>query len=251
MSLSWQKLIDSGADIDAIKHEDGFNLLHVASDANRTEAVQLLITKGANLSVKTKKGLTALDLARKKRYFKIGALLAVALNEKLDIDIHWQTEADPRELKEAMDEEVLLCSLPRAFESDPHLTFKRVYHLVEKSNAAESHFRAIDSDAAEKIKEGTLSIQHCLIPMLRKDMPAYLLAKTLLPWSKEDENGLSLLEGAVRSHCTALVASNLLQQLLDARWSIVVRCSLPRETAWPHLCSVPLSSTNGCMIRVS
>ena len=228
MRCTTQKLIDQRASID-VRNVDGRSLLHIASDAGRTECVELLIRRGAILDEKTYDGLTPLNLARKKRYFKISALLAIALNEKIRLD-------DPRELKEAMDDNVLLCSLPRAFESNPKQTFKRVSRLVSKSHEAARHFRSFDVDAAEKINEGALSVQHCLIPMLEKDLPQYKLSRELVPWVQGNEQSekLSLLESAVRFKCTALVASRLLQEILDARWSIVVhgRCLSSRLT--PH-----------------
>ena len=64
------KLIDSGADINLI-NEDGNNALIYAVRYNHPEIVKKLILRGADLEHKNKKGLSPLDVAKKKHFLDL------------------------------------------------------------------------------------------------------------------------------------------------------------------------------------
>ena len=56
-------LIDKGADVNATR-KDGWTPLHIAVNRNRKELVEMLIAKGADTKTKNKAGRTPLDIAR-------------------------------------------------------------------------------------------------------------------------------------------------------------------------------------------
>jgi ankyrin repeat protein len=70
--------LDKGADINAKEAIIGRTALIMASDANHTEVVRLLLEKGADVNAKTKYGKTALALAKIKDHTDIVQLLEKA-----------------------------------------------------------------------------------------------------------------------------------------------------------------------------
>lgn len=69
-----QELLDAGEDPNR-PGEKGCTALHSACNGNNGKVVQLLIDRGANLHVKNGKGLTPLDMARKKAFPTILAVV--------------------------------------------------------------------------------------------------------------------------------------------------------------------------------
>ena len=63
-------LIDHGAEVN-LPDLDGFTPLMLATSTEKRFTVELLVRRGALISFKNSKGLSAIDIARKKRYAKI------------------------------------------------------------------------------------------------------------------------------------------------------------------------------------
>jgi hypothetical protein len=70
-----RRLIDKGADVDAIKTKDGATALMWASQGGNLEIVRLLIEKGANVNAVKKEGATALMRAIQYNHLEIARLL--------------------------------------------------------------------------------------------------------------------------------------------------------------------------------
>ena len=75
-----KKLIDLGADID--QKSEGMTPLMYAAKYNRTDILTLLINHGANLKLKSDKGMTALKYAELHKATDAQAILEEALKKK-------------------------------------------------------------------------------------------------------------------------------------------------------------------------
>ncbi len=75
-----KKLIDLGEDIN--QKSNGMTPVMYAAKYNRTEILKLLIQKGANLKVKSSKGMTAIKYAKLHKATDTEALLKEALSKK-------------------------------------------------------------------------------------------------------------------------------------------------------------------------
>jgi len=75
-----KKLIDLGADID--QKSEGMTPVMYAAKYNRTDILNLLISKGADLKQKSNKGMTALKYAELHKAHDAKAILEEALNGK-------------------------------------------------------------------------------------------------------------------------------------------------------------------------
>jgi ankyrin repeat protein len=73
-------LIQRGYDINAIGPRNGYTPLHDAVWANYPEGAKLLLAAGADVNIKNKDGLTALELARKNGKKELVAILEQAGN---------------------------------------------------------------------------------------------------------------------------------------------------------------------------
>ncbi len=68
-------LIKKGADVNAVTKDLGWTPLHWAAMTDNTQACKVLLNEGANPSIITKEGMTALDIAYYSNYKKIITLL--------------------------------------------------------------------------------------------------------------------------------------------------------------------------------
>eukprot|EP00937_MAST-01D_sp_MAST-1D-sp2_P002832 g2832.t1 len=65
------KLLDAGVAVDQLNTDTGYTALMWASVGGRTEVVQLLLSKGADKSLKNGSGKTALDIANEYKHAKV------------------------------------------------------------------------------------------------------------------------------------------------------------------------------------
>lgn len=70
-------LIDKGADGIDSKDEDGYTALHCAVESGQVEVVELLVKKGADVAARTNKGVTALQIADSLHYAGISRILII------------------------------------------------------------------------------------------------------------------------------------------------------------------------------
>ncbi len=74
-----KKLIDLGTDIN--EKSNGMSPIMYAAKYNRTEILQLLIKKGANLKARSDKGMTAIKYAKLHKAVETEAILKEALSK--------------------------------------------------------------------------------------------------------------------------------------------------------------------------
>jgi hypothetical protein len=125
-----------------------------------------------------------------------------------------------------MEVDVLLCALPCAFERDMAEAFGyAIEELVAACRRRSSAVMKLDVAAGERLVEGIVRVQQVLVAMLGA-LDEDALSRVLLPWT-DAQSGTRLLASAVRNKCTMLLASPLVQGMLEARWRII----LPNEVA--------------------
>ena len=82
-------LLDNGVDINAIDNVDNETALHVAVRwIEKKDAVQLLLSRGADVTIRDKQGNTALDIAEAKELNEIIDLLKRYMKENNSIESH-------------------------------------------------------------------------------------------------------------------------------------------------------------------
>lgn len=77
-------LIDAGADVSAVQAGTGISPVHMAAAVGNRRMIEILLAEGVNVNVRTKRGLSAVCLARMLGYADIVEILEKARETRPD-----------------------------------------------------------------------------------------------------------------------------------------------------------------------
>ena len=215
-------LAADGVDLTTVDAK-GVGLLLNASDNGDASVLLPCLSAGADPLRPAADGTTPLELARDRAHVAATAILRIATG---DAELH--DPLTPDELRAVAEEGMLEATLPVAFSKSILRSLECVAMLTAGFRASAYEVRGLDIESGDRLIGQCLKAQQCVVGLLRALDPQCVQRLLHSPRATE------AIEALVLAECKTTLSDKVLQEAINARWSIVMPLNLITSDCPPH-----------------